>query len=654
MNERLLRSESAFLREAAEQPILWYTWSEEAFKRAQEEDKPIVVDVGASWCHWCHVMDKLTYSDPEVAEIINRYFIPVKVDRDEMPDLDKRLQREVYAISGESGWPLTVFMTPDQRVFFGGTFFPPEDGMGRIGFRRLLLEISRIWRQDRSRILENLNRQRGIDLKGVEVQEDYSLVESAVSEVLSFYDWEYGGLGSQMKFPHPSVDALLLSHWFRTGDDISRKALLFTLKSMYMGGVMDQVGGGFHRYAVDREWWVPHFEKLLIDNAELMMDYLEAFTATGDLEVLDALELTYDFLHRDMKVEGGYANSIDADSEGIEGKYYTWTKEELKEALGDERARIAERLFSFNLPGGEVEGRKVLKRAYDLRDMERKLGLRNPINFLREVREAMLKYRDSRVRPFTDVNTYTHPNARAAEAVLLSSIVLGRRSEHALSVVNKLGKTVTRRLNGGKEGLLEDYASSLLAALAAYETSGNPKFLDLSLGLGRELKSFWNGKGFGEHRGDSEVDVEDRPNYSPNSLALRGLLQLSLISDDFPTDQIHGFLKAVISNSPLEGLSFVAGVVGSLDPVVKGAAHVVVIDGGDDLAKALHRTAISSYYPLKVVEIVPEGETDRVYSVVKAILSAGTGSRAYVCIGRTCSMPIREDKKLKDLLNRHN
>jgi len=639
MNSRLSNSRSGYLRKAVEQPVNWYTWSEEAFQVAKAEDKPILVDVGAAWCHWCNVMDELTYSNPEIAKIINENFIPIKVDRDEMPDVDRMLQNAVYAITGESGWPLTVFMTPDKRVFFGGTYFPPEDMYGRIGFKKLLLEILRVWREERDKIFSSALDPAILNLPSVNANLSPHLLDDAFSYITTYYDVEYGGLGYGSKFPHTMVDLLFLNYSATKGDDLGKKLGLFTLKKMYYGGIFDQVGGGFHRYTVDREWKLPHFEKLLIDNAELIYDYFTYYIALQDEEIFDALSATVNFVLRDLYISGvGFANSLDADSEGIEGKYYTWTESELKEALGEDFS-LATKIFDLKNTV-EVEGRKVLIRGYDIRDLSRlmKLKTEDVLEKLNNIRLRLLKYREeNRKMPYKDDNTYTYPNAKAAEALLYSSLVLGKGINEAKIVIDKFDDKISRRLDGGKDGLMEDYLSALLALISAYEILGDEKYYDNVIELGRKILEF------------NLNNYMDTPNESINSMYIKALLKLSLLSDEFKINEDK--IKSLVPTLTEENAQFIAGIVNSISSYMNGLAHIVIVDEKDGKAESLHKAALSTYYPFKVVEKVDDSKIDYVSSIIRAMIKSGEGkSRVYICIGNTCNMPVTDVEKVKQLL----
>ncbi|AWR93521.1 thioredoxin domain-containing protein [Acidianus brierleyi] len=641
---KLANSKSAFLRESINSPINWYEWTEEAFEIAKNENKPIIVDVGASWCHWCHVMDK-SYEDPDVVKIINENFIAIKVDRDEKPDLDKSLQNAVFAISGESGWPLTVFMTPDKKVFYGGTYFPPDDFYGRIGFKKLLREILNIWKNERDKInSSSISIIRHFNIEEGNTKLDFDLISSSYSAIVGAYDIEYGGIGNSMKFPHPKIDEFLLAYSAWTGDDLGKKLSLYTLKKMYYGGIFDQVGGGFHRYTVDREWLVPHFEKLLIDNAELILDYFNEYIALNDPEILDALDLSVDFVLRDLYLGEGFANSIDADSDGIEGGYYTWTENEFDEALG-QKSKEAKKIFGFYQLGGEVEGRKVLRLAYDMRDISKflNLSINETISFLRNIRDELLKYRlNSRKMPNIDDNKYTYSNCRIAESLVLSSMVSGKGLNEGLNIVNKLQK-ISRRLEGGQDGLIEDYASALNASIVAYEVTSQHKYLDMAIDIFNSLQKFRANDIFIDSQGD--IPKNDIPNESAISLLLKGMYKLELMG----YTNVSNTLKSSISDS--DDPSFTAGMLLTLGSYIKGGAHIIIIDEKDGNANKLHKEAILTYYPFKAVEKVSIDDKDYVNSLIRSMMRESEGkSRAFICIGNTCSLPIFEEKDVKRLL----
>src|SRR6202142_325248 len=344
----LARASSAYLRSAMHQPVQWHEWGEEAFAAARRENKPMLLDIGAVWCHWCHVMDRESYDDPEVAAIVNEHFVAMKVDRDERPDIDSRYQVAVQAVSGQGGWPLTAFLTPDGKPFYGGTYFPPNDGYGRPGFKRVLLSIAQAYREKHGDVLE----QASMVESAIARSESYggggkvspSVIAAIVESAQKMFDETNGGFGDAPKFPHPATLDLLMEQYARTGDEALRHIFVHTLEKMARGGVYDQLAGGFHRYSVDERWIVPHFEKMSYDNSELLKNYVHAYQVFGFEFFADVARDITRWMDEWLsdRAHGGFYASQDADySMDDDGDYFTWTLEETKAALTEEEAAVA-------------------------------------------------------------------------------------------------------------------------------------------------------------------------------------------------------------------------------------------------------------------------------------------------------------------------
>ncbi|MGC8725105.1 MAG: thioredoxin domain-containing protein [Thermoplasmata archaeon] len=635
-NPNTLSSElSAFLKEASNSPVNWYTWSEKPFELAKKQNKVILIDDGACWCHWCHVMDKESYDNEDIANYINDHFIPIKIDVDEMPDLDKKLQLAVSSITGESGWPLTVFMTPTRKVFFGGTYFPPVDIHGKPAFKRVLEKVIEIWQKEGDNI-EGLSlstfREEIISIKDNPIKGD--LIDDSTSSILEHYDWKYGGLQENMKFPRPMIDKFLLSSWFYTGNANALKASIYTLKSMYMGGIMDQIGGGFHRYTIDNQWWIPHFEKLLIDNAEILSTFLDAYLITHDDELLDAIKLSYNFIKRDLWLGNKFANSLDSDSEGVEGKYYTWTKEEIKSFFRKD-FEVVFSLYSINHEYGWVNNRKVLKRAFSNRELKEKVNT-DPYMILNGIRNILFAHRNIREPPYRDNNAYSYSNYIALEAMLKTGFVIDADISEFIDFASKIPAKISRRVDGSGEGILEDWISAIFASIAYYEITGDYKVIDKIKDFGKIVMDMYLDPSY----------IFDSTHEALVSMYLRSMIYLhELFPEEFDIKEMDKIIKTSLPSEYKIASSLISSLIRHVSVIQHGIIHII-ITGEDEKAKSLHRTALSLYSPLKIVEKAHEG----INSTVDSMIKNSEHSSAFVCVGNVCSKPIVDEIKLRELI----
>jgi uncharacterized protein YyaL (SSP411 family) len=503
---------SSYLRSARHQPVWWHPWNDATFARAQAEDKPILLDIGAVWCHWCHVMDRESYEDPEIAAIINQHYVAVKVDRDERPDVDARYQAAVSSITGQGGWPLTAFLTPDGRPYFGGTYIPREERYGRPGFGRVLLTLAQVWRERRDEALETAQSV----MAAIEHNESFSgrggeltlaLVDKIAGSVIGRFDARNGGFGSQPKFPHPAVLDLLLEVAMSRDNEQAREAFTTTLEKMARGGVYDQLAGGFHRYSVDERWVVPHFEKMLYDNTELLRNYLHGFQSfvredfhQTALEIVAWLDATMTDRER-----GGFYASQDADINlDDDGDYFTWTLDEARAVLEPAELDVASRYWEIGEVGDmhHNPARNVLHVKQTLAELAGRTGQSaaelRPL--LESARRKLLKARSERPTPFIDRTLYTGWNAMAVTAYLETARVLRMDSarEFALRTLNRLlgeawdgAETLQHVIAypGGvapaekAPGTLDDYAFTVHACIDAWLASGNMNFYRVAVKL---------------------------------------------------------------------------------------------------------------------------------------------------------------------------
>ncbi len=661
MTANLLASEpSAYLKSAAHQPVQWHPWGDAAFARARAEHKPILLDIGAVWCHWCHVMDGESYENPAVAEALNRDFVCIKVDRDERPDVDARYQRAIQALSGQGGWPLTAFLTPEGEVFFGGTYFPPEDNAhGQPGFLSVLRHVARLYREDPDKIAGNAKAIRqhvseSLDeTKGGEVTA--ALVTQAADQMARFFDIRYGGFGTAPKFPHPAATQFLLARWHDERAPWTREIAEKTLTGMARGGIHDQVGGGFHRYAVDERWIVPHFEKMAYDNAELLHAYLDGYAALGTPLFRQVARGIVDWVLEVLSdgEQGAFFTSQDADvAFGDDGDYWTWTLEELREALGDEKAfNVMRRVFDVEEQGEMHHNpeKNVLWWAHDP-------GGDDEWPILVDGVRALKAARDRRPRPYVDTTAYVNWNAMLASAFLHAGAVLDRPECNtlALKVLERLWRESWDEESGmghvvGRaepRGMLDDNVQAAAAFLDAHEATGATEWLTRAIAVIRYcVRAHWDAAAGGfcdvaAHRTGAAYlaarakPVQDAPTPSGNGVAALVLARLWALTDDAEwrrlLDRELETCAGALPQLSLYGATLARAVDWAVHPITR-----IEVSGprGDGPACAMHLLALQTYRPRKVV-----------------VRKLAENPAAVVCVGTTCSLPVASPSALGDLL----
>ncbi|HYE92930.1 MAG TPA: thioredoxin domain-containing protein, partial [Terriglobales bacterium] len=542
---RLARETSPYLLQHAHNPVDWYPWGEEAFARARAEDKPLLLSVGYSACHWCHVMERESFENDDIAGVMNRHFVNVKVDREERPDVDQIYMEAVQSMTGHGGWPMTVFLTPEGVPFYGGTYFPPTDRHGLPGFPRLLEAIADAWRSRRAEVVasgQKLTAQlgQGGRLRGASTALSEEMLASAFEALSSQFDEEFGGLGGAPKFPQPMIWEFVLRFWKRTGNPYAKRMVHTTLIRMARGGMYDQLGGGFARYSVDARWLVPHFEKMLYDNAQLASLYLHAWLAFGDPECRRVCEETLDYVLREMTdASGGFYSAQDADSEGHEGKFFVWTPEEIRAVLGD-GAEAALEYWGLN-HGVNFEGTNILYIPGEP-DAAR----------MAAARQALYDARERRVHPGRDDKVLASWNGLMALAFAEAGRALGREDyvqaavrnvEFVLSSMRENGRLL-RTWKGGQAkllGYLEDYAMVAAALLAVWEATFERRWLNEARTLAEDmLRLFWSDEveGFYDTGSDHETLIVRPRNIFDNavpcgsSVAIDVLLRLTELTGE--------------------------------------------------------------------------------------------------------------------------
>jgi uncharacterized protein YyaL (SSP411 family) len=673
MTNRLGQSTSAYLLSAAHQPIDWYPWGEEAFAAAHRENRPVLLDIGAVWCHWCHVMDGESYEHPALADFLNQHFICIKVDRDERPDVDARYQRAVQAITRQGGWPLTAFLTPRGEVFYGGTYFPPDGKYGRPGFRSVLEQVHRLYHTDRERVEGHaLALRRALADSGiarVPASPSVELLDGAAAAMVRVYDPQHGGFGSAPKFPHAAAVSFLLERWLDTGDQSHRAVAEHTLVAMARGGIHDQLGGGFHRYSVDERWVVPHFEKMAYDNAALLHSYVDGYCALGDDAHATTARRIIGWI-RDVLAhpEAGYGASQDADV-GLDddGDYFTWTTDEAREALGEEALfDIAALAWDIGTAGemSHNPSKNVLFVAADAAMIARQLGLDPPVVAARlaEARAKLLAARQRRARPQVDPSRYTSWNAMLAGALIRAGSVLDDQwaVAHGTATLAWIRATnpdpaALRHHPDGVGGLLDDQVQVAAACLEGFEVTGDDGWLTWSIAIMDRCWQDYRDPNGGLHDTASGVGegllpnrltpIEDAPTPSPNGVAALTMARLAAHTGDPIWSERR---DAIIT--PFAGLATQLGVHGAtLTRALAWAAlpetHLVVVEGensGDrESARVMHRAALRSPLPRRVVRIVAGGRSlpAGLPAALQAMASSGIGTRAFACSGTSCQAP---------------
>jgi uncharacterized protein len=688
---RLGDSRSPYLRSAAHQPVDWREWGEEAFARAKQEDKPVLLDIGAVWCHWCHVIDRESYDNPEIAAVINRQFVPIKVDRDERPDIDARYQSAIAALSGQGGWPLTAFLTPDGRPFFGGTYFPPEDAMGRPGFRHLLAAVSRAWQDRRTEIETTAGALMEAVAKAEAVGEgrapvDLSIIDSIVDQCERLFDSAYGGFGQAPKFFHATAIDLLLERYQATGRAQLLTVAQTTLEKMALGGVHDQLAGGFHRYSVDQYWRVPHFEKMIYDNSELLRNYVHAFQITRRPMLARAAEgiLAWTGSVLCDSERGGFFASQDADSSlEDDGDYFTWTQEEIRRALSPDEARVVETYYGVSEIGDmqHNSAKNVLRVAAEPAEAARQLGL--PEAELREtIERARIKLsgaRLSRPTPKIDETVYVGWNGMMISAWLEAASALGRPDcrEFALKTLDRLwtegweSETGFSHYLGSPRspGLLDDHVYPGLALLDAFEITLEGRYFDAARSVAARLLSHFHDRengGFFDRPGDAPrlgaFDIRRKPfQDSPTP----GANSAAAIFFDRLFDYAGESAYREAAERTLEAFSGVMGNYGmfaasyglALIVHVRRPIEVIVTGTEGDLAAyELERAAHGVFRLAKaVLRVTPAalsaGALPPSFAETLGNLPANE-PRALVCVQNTCQPPVTNADELAALLAR--
>jgi uncharacterized protein YyaL (SSP411 family) len=671
---RLAHETSPYLRQHAHNPVDWFPWGPEALARARELDRPIFLSVGYSACHWCHVMEHESFEDEDVARLLNEHFVSIKVDREERPDLDQIYMASVQILTGQGGWPMSVFLTPGLQPFTGGTYFPPEDSYGRPGFKRLLRTVGEWWQTRREDVdragadltehLQQLGR-----LQPAQGELGPHILRTAVAALASAFDPRHGGFGSAPKFPHPMDLRVLLRAWERFGDTDALNMARVTLDNMARGGIYDHLGGGFARYSTDQRWLVPHFEKMLYDNALLIPCYLEAFQATGESWYREVVEEIAGWVLQEMtSPQGPFYSTLDADSEGEEGKFYVWTQLEIQQILGLEEARLFSDVYGVEADGNWEHGENILHRIKTFAQYARLAGIQefDLRARLDHSRRTLFEVRSRRVWPGRDEKALTSWNAlmigalASAGAVLEKSEYVNASSRAADFILTKMRTPDGRLLRTWSAGsppklnaYLDDYAYLVDALVSLYEATFEPRWVEAAVELAQVMvEQFWDaGEDSFYYTGrDHEQliarvkDTHDNATPSGNAVAVTGLLRLvKLIGRSDLLEKAEATLRShrgLLASHPLAAGQMLMALDFSLGPVQE-VAIVGDLDKAD--TQQVVRAARRGFHSRRVVALKPAtGPSQRLENSIPLLAGKlGQGLvTTYICQDFACQAPL--------------
>ncbi|MET0624065.1 MAG: thioredoxin domain-containing protein [Pyrinomonadaceae bacterium] len=674
---RLLNETSPYLLQHAHNPVDWYPWGEEALARARAEDKPILLSIGYSACHWCHVMERESFEDEEIARQMNEQFVNIKVDREERPDLDQIYMSAVQMMTRHGGWPLTVFLTPDLVPFYGGTYFPPEDRHQMPGFPRVLAGVSEAYRtrpdevrQSAGEILSELRRMSDAPESSETI--NTRLLDNAYRGLARAYDPLHGGFGGAPKFPSSMSLDFLLRAWKRTGDGRALEMVTHSCLMMAAGGMYDQLGGGFHRYSTDARWLVPHFEKMLYDNALLTRLYLHAFQATGDPFFRRVVEETLGYVRREMTDESGaFYSTQDADSEGVEGKFFVWDREEVESLLGPEDARLFCAYYDVT-EGGNFEEGNILNVPKPAEEVAREQQV-TPERLAEAVnrgRGILFTERERRVKPGRDEKVIAGWNGLMLEAFAEAAAVLGREDyremaernvEFILDTLVSDGLLLHVYKDGRAKhvGFLDDYSYVVSGLVTLYETTGRVRWLEEAVRLAdKMIEEFWDeeGGGFfyngrsGEKLIVRNKDYFDNATPSGNSVAAEALLRLSVLTGNENYGRRAAGVLRLVRDAVERYPSAFGYALGAFDFYLSKPKEVVIVYGGDEGGAArLGREVWGRYLPNKVVALAAgedDGATAELVPLLRERTALGGRATAYVCENYTCLQPVNTPEEL--------
>jgi uncharacterized protein YyaL (SSP411 family) len=682
VSNRLSAASSPYLLQHKDNPVNWYPWGDEALERAKREQKPIFLSVGYSSCHWCHVMAHESFEDPDTAAFMNEHFVNIKVDREERPDIDSIYMTAVQALTGHGGWPMSVFLTPGQIPYYGGTYWPPEARQGMPSFRQVLEAVADAWQNKREDVQENAGNVRQFleaasnrVPRGADLNED--LLDEALGAFQQSFDRRFGGFGNAPKFPQPSIIDFLLRFVRRRNDARAIRMIELTLDQMAAGGMYDQLGGGFHRYSVDAEWLVPHFEKMLYDNAQLAQVYLDAYRQLDDPHYAGIARATLQWVLREMTApEGGFYSTLDADTEGEEGLFYLWTPEEVDAVLPEEDARIAKLYWGIE-PGGNFEGRSILTARKSDEDVARTLGIKldDVSNRIPDIRSALLNARNERVKPGRDEKIIASWNGMMIRPMAEAGIVLDepafgeaavRAGEFLLTMLFPESGALHSIRNGvpGTSAFLDDYANAIDAFLALYQTTFDRRWFDAALRLAGTVIAEFSDEATGllfdsSSRAEALVtrprDIQDGAVPSGNSIMALALIELGhMTMDEDYAQRAEAILRPLATLAASQPLGLSKALCGIESFLASAQEIAIAAKGGDVRISEFQKVYFDRYNPNSIIGLSVDGDEEAIAGMpfLEYRPLRNGEAAAYLCEHFTCMPPVTTIEEFEKLLDR--
>jgi uncharacterized protein len=675
---RLINEKSPYLLQHAYNPVDWYPWCDEAFERAKIEDKPIFLSIGYSTCHWCHVMEKESFEDEEVAKILNENFIPIKVDREERPDIDTVYMTICQAMTGHGGWPLTIIMTPDKKPFFAGTYIPKHSRYGRIGLIELLQKVVEIWKENKDKVI-SLAEQITSEIKeAIEKVEKGNIIDETIftlayKELEENFDPEYGGFGEAPKFPTPHNLMFLLRYWKRTGNAKAIDMVEQTLKGMWLGGIYDQIGFGFHRYSTDRKWLVPHFEKMLYDQALISLACIETYQATGKEKYAVLCSEVFSYVIDNLtNTDGGFFSAEDADSEGEEGKFYLWEYSELEKILNQSELNFVIENFNIRKDGNYIDelkrsrtGKNIFHLSSELEGEKRKIW--------ESIRLKLLKHRNNRIRPLKDDKILTDWNGLTISSLAKGYLTFG--VEDYIKIAEKSANFILKNMltNDGKllhrfrdgeakiNGHLDDYAFLAWGLIELYEATFKTNYLKKAIELtNKMIELFWDENNGGFFLSENEdvlfkqKEIYDGAIPSGNSVALLVLIKLSKITGRSDLNELTFKLVETFSGTVSKHPSAYTFFLSAFDFLIGPSFEIIIVGKSSDDISKIQKLLNSKFIPNKILLYKPTDREDEINLIAPFLThykEIDGKTTIYICTNYECKQPVTSVEEMMRLID---